>query len=111
MVVCISNFRGLQNFSPGWYHLDTCLYHCSNENTKRYGFKTHSDGSDPTTWSADEVPASQSAQDNIGSGMASNQIHLQASSDGTLYCTAKTRYAKAGQPQLILLVRRSSGKW
>jgi hypothetical protein len=29
----------------------------SNQNAKRFGFKTHTNGADPTVWSADEVPA------------------------------------------------------
>ncbi|SHF69317.1 metallophosphoesterase [Flavisolibacter ginsengisoli] len=83
----------------------------SNQKTKRFGFKTHKDGSSPNTWTADEVPASQSAQDDIGAGMASNQFNVQSTSDGTLYCAAKTNYNKTGNPQLIMLVRRPNGKW
>jgi hypothetical protein len=41
----------------------------SNQNTKHFGFETHTDGASPTAWSTDEVPASQSAL-NIGAGMA-----------------------------------------
>ncbi|MCC6271144.1 MAG: putative Ig domain-containing protein, partial [Microbacteriaceae bacterium] len=40
----------------------------SNQNTQRFGFRIHNDGGAPATWAADEVPASQSAQ-NVGLGM------------------------------------------
>ena len=33
----------------------------SNQNTKRFGFRMHVDGTSPDVWTADEVPASQSA--------------------------------------------------
>lgn len=83
----------------------------SNQNTKRFGFKTHVDGASPTSWSADEVPASQSAIDNIGGGLADDHMNLKVASDGTLYCAAKTSYNRSGYPQLILLVRRPGGSW
>ena len=83
----------------------------SNQNTKRFGFMTHTTGDDPTIWSADETPASQSAIDNVGGGMADNHLNLKVTSDGTLYCVVKTAYNKASYPQLALLVRRPSGVW
>jgi len=83
----------------------------SNQNTKRFGFKVHNDGASPTSWSADELPASQSAIDNIGGGMADDHMNLKVTEDGTLYCAAKTSYNKTGYPQLILLIRRPNGTW
>jgi hypothetical protein len=83
----------------------------SNQITKRFGFKTHADGSDPLVWSADELPASQSANDNVGLGMADDHMNLKVSADGTIYCAAKTSYNIDGQPKLILLIRRPSGVW
>lgn len=82
----------------------------SNQNTKRFGFKYHTDGADPTEWSADEVPASQSALD-IKSGMADDHFNMTVASDGTLYCAVETRYDSAGYTQIGLLVRRPSGTW
>lgn len=82
----------------------------SNQNAKRFGFKTHANGSDPTAWSADEVPASQSAL-NLKYGMADDHINLAAASDGTLYCAVKTGYETSNYPKVALLVRRSSGTW
>lgn len=82
----------------------------SNQNVKRFGFKTHADGTDPTVWSADEVPASQSAI-NTGNGMADNYLNMVASSDGTLYCAVKTGYDKNGFPAMALLVRRPNNTW
>ena len=38
----------------------------SNQTTKRFGFKVHVDGAAATAWSADELPASQSADDTLG---------------------------------------------
>jgi hypothetical protein len=82
----------------------------SNQNTDRFGFSYHVDGTDPTQWSADEVPASQSAL-NVGSGMADDHIHLAVAADGTLYAAVKTSYDKSGYPKMALLVRRPDGTW
>lgn len=82
----------------------------SNQTTRRFGFRTHTDGAAPTEWSKDEVPASQSAQ-NVGEGMADDHVNMAVSKDGTLYCAVKTEYDKKGLPQLALLIRRPSGTW
>ncbi|WP_125185387.1 T9SS type A sorting domain-containing protein [Botryobacter ruber] len=82
----------------------------SNQNTKRFGFKTHANGAAPTAWSADEVPASQSALD-VGKGMADDHLNMAVASDGTLYCAVKTSYDEPGYPKLALLVRRPQGTW
>ncbi|WP_299701341.1 T9SS type A sorting domain-containing protein [uncultured Pontibacter sp.] len=82
----------------------------SNQKTKRWGFKTHKDGDDPTTWSEDEVPASQSAL-STGSGMSDDHISMKVASDGTLFCAVKTGYNTVGLPLIALLVRRPSGEW
>jgi hypothetical protein len=82
----------------------------SNQNARRFGFKTHTNGTDPTIWSADEVPASQSAQ-NMGDGMGDFQLNIAAASDGTLYCAVKTAYDKNGYPTIALLVRRPNNTW
>ena len=83
----------------------------SNQVTKRFGFRTHADGADPAVWSADEIPASQSAINNVGYGMADDHMNLKVASDGTIYCAAKTGYNKDGYAKVILLVRRPSGVW
>ncbi|WP_164891087.1 T9SS type A sorting domain-containing protein [Botryobacter ruber] len=82
----------------------------SNQNTKRFGFKTHTDGADPANWSSDEVPASQSALD-VRYGMADDHLNMAVASDGTLYCAVKTGYDTPGYPKISLLVRRANGTW
>jgi hypothetical protein len=82
----------------------------SNQNTQRFGFRTHNDGASPTSWSADEVPASQSAL-NLGGGMADDHMNLAVASDGTLYSAVKTEYNTTGYPEIALLVRRPNGSW
>src|SRR4029450_9730736 len=82
----------------------------SNQNTQRFGFRTHADGTDPSTWTADELPASQSAP-NGGLGMADDHLHLAVASDGTLYAAVKTSYDTSGYPKIALLVRRPNGTW
>ena len=82
----------------------------SNQRTRRFGFRTHTDGDSPTIWSADEVPASQSAL-NVGTGMADDHLNITVASDGTLYCAVKTSYEKTDYPKLALLVRRPAGTW
>ena len=83
----------------------------SNQTTRRFGFRTHAPGAAPSTWSADELPASQSALDNVGLGMADDHINLKVASDGTLYAAVKTSYDTAGYPLVSLLVRRTTGRW
>lgn len=82
----------------------------TDQNTRRFGFKTHTDGAEPGKWSSDEKPASQSAQ-NVNAGMADDHINMALAKDGTLYCAVKTGYNKVGYPQIALLVRRPSGSW
>lgn len=82
----------------------------SNQNTKRWGFKTHTDGAAASIWSTDEVPSSQSAL-NVGYGMADDHMNLKVAGDGTLYCAIKTGYNDGAYPLIGLLVRRPSGTW
>jgi hypothetical protein len=82
----------------------------SDQNARRFGFKTHTDGDAPENWSADEVPAWQSAL-HVGGGMADDHINIKAAGDGTLYCAVKTSYDKTNYPRLALLIRRPSGTW
>lgn len=86
----------------------------SDQNRKRFGFRTHADGTAPTEWSANELPASQSALD-VGKGMANDHINMAVARDGTLYCAIKTEFRvefeKLPYPLLGLLVRRPSGTW
>lgn len=82
----------------------------SNQNTKLFGFKTHTNGADPAQWSADETPSAQSAL-NIKYGMADDHYNIKVSGDGTLYCSVKTGYNTPNYPQVMLLVRRPSGVW
>ncbi len=80
----------------------------SNQATRRFGFRVHPDGSPPSIWGDDEVPASQSAQ-NVGLGMADDHLNVAVASDATLYAAVKTSYDTAGYPRVALLVRRSNG--
>ncbi len=83
----------------------------SNQDTKRFGFRTHSDGDDPGTWSVDELPASQSANDAVGTGMADDHLNVAVASDGTLYAAVKTGWDTTGYAKIALLVRRPNGAW
>lgn len=83
----------------------------SNQQTKRFGFRVHADSDGPAIWSADEVPASQSAIDNVGTGMADDHLNVAVASDGTLYAAVKTSYDTAGYPKIAFLVRRPNGQW
>lgn len=82
----------------------------SNQNTERFGFRTHAAGASPTTWTADELPASQSAL-NVGAGMADDHMNVKVGSDGTLYAAVKTGYDTSGYPKIALLIRRPNGNW
>jgi hypothetical protein len=82
----------------------------SNQNTKRFGFRTHLDGADPALWTADELPGAQSAL-KIGRGFADDHINLAVASDGTLFAAVKTSYDTSGAPILGILVRRPNGVW
>jgi hypothetical protein len=81
-----------------------------NQNTKRYGFKTHVNGASPTTWSADELPGAGSAL-NIKAGMADDHIDLAVSSNGSLFAVYKTGYDTYGYPKIGLLKRHPNGTW
>ncbi|MBK0403045.1 T9SS type A sorting domain-containing protein [Adhaeribacter sp. BT258] len=82
----------------------------SNQDTQRFGFKMHSDTAPDSIWSADEVPASQSAL-NVGNGFSDDHMNFKVGSNGTLYCAVKTSYDKAGYTKISLLVRRPNGTW
>jgi hypothetical protein len=83
----------------------------SNQQIKRFGFRVHADSDDPTVWSADEVPASQSALDDVGAGMADDHLNLAVATDGTLYAAVKTSYDTPDYPKIALLVRHPNGQW
>jgi hypothetical protein len=83
----------------------------SNQQTKRFGFRVHADSDSPAVWSADEVPASQSAIDNVGIGMADDHLNVAVASDGTLYAAVKTSYDTPGYPKIAFLVRHPNGQW
>ena len=86
----------------------------SNQTTKRFGFKVHVDGAAATAWSADELPASQSADDTLGAafGMADDHMNVRPS----LLMARSTRpsrraMTRAGYPKIALLIRRPTGVW
>jgi hypothetical protein len=82
----------------------------SNQSNDRFGFRMHVDGAAATSWSADEIPASQSALSK-GGGMADDHLNLAVSSNGTVYAAVKTSYDSSGYAKIALLVRRPSGVW
>lgn len=82
----------------------------SDQNSQRFGFKTHNLGDDSAVWSADEVPAAQSALE-VGEGMADDHLNVSVASDGTLFAAVKTSYDTPGYPKVALLVRRPNGVW
>ncbi len=82
----------------------------SNQKQKRFGFKTHLDGANVTSWSSNEVPASQSAV-NVGFGMADDHLNMAVATDGTLYCAVKTGYENSNYPEIALLKRQPNGSW
>jgi hypothetical protein len=83
----------------------------SNQNAKRFGFRTHHDDAPPTQWSNLEIPAAQSAVEELGGGMADDHLDVAVAADGTLYAAIKTSYGRSGYPTIGLLVRRPGGTW
>ncbi|MEI6949909.1 T9SS type A sorting domain-containing protein [Paraflavisolibacter sp. H34] len=83
----------------------------SNQNTRRFYFRTHSDGASPATWSPEELPAIESVKDNVGLGLADDHLNIVPAADGTLYCAVKTGFDRDDYPTLALLVRRPAGTW
>jgi len=78
----------------------------SNQEAYAFGFKTHVDGADPSSWSADEVPASGGTENKI----ADDHVNVAVASDGTLYAAVKTGlYGR----NAYMLVRRpgTSAAW
>ena len=82
----------------------------SNQNTKRFGFRVHKNGTGPENWTEDEIPASSSAIA-MKDGMADDHLNIAVASDGTLYVAVKTSYDTMDYPLIALLVRQPSGKW
>ena len=83
----------------------------SNQNSKRFGFRVHRDGEAAENWSDDEQPASQSALDNIGDGMADDHLNFCIGRDGTLYAAVKTSYDMDDYPLIGFLRRHPNGQW
>ena len=82
----------------------------SNQGTRLFGFKMHSDSDPDSVWSSDEAPASQYAL-NVHNGFADDHLNLKVGSNGTLYATVKTSYDTKGYTKITLLVRRPNGTW
>ena len=79
----------------------------SNQSNSTFGFRTHTDGENPSTWNSAEIAAPQSQ----ASRMADDHLNLAVAADGTLYVAAKTSFDGGGRPEIILLVRRPDGSW
>lgn len=82
----------------------------SNQNSQRFGFRTHRSGDEASVWSDEEVPAAQSALP-VGNGMADDHLNVCVAQNGTLFAAVKTSYDTPGYPKVALLVRRSNGVW
>ncbi|WP_265522666.1 LamG-like jellyroll fold domain-containing protein, partial [Oerskovia flava] len=82
----------------------------SDQSRKRFGFRTHADGANASTWTADERPA-QSSGLSLGGGMADDHLNVAMSDDGTLYAAVKTSYNSSSAPVIGLLVRHPDGTW
>ena len=82
----------------------------SNQNAKRFYFRVHQPGDDPTNWSTAEIAAGQAAL-NVGAGMADDHLHMAVAADGTIYAAVKTSYDTSGKTKLGLIVRRPNGVW
>jgi hypothetical protein len=82
----------------------------NNAALRGFGFKTHTDGANPATWSADEVPGSESMAAN-GGGLAEDMFNMKVGADGTLYVAFKTRFNLPGSTNIGLLIRRPNGVW
>ncbi|HQZ84062.1 MAG TPA: hypothetical protein PLB21_00340, partial [Actinomycetota bacterium] len=81
----------------------------SNQQTRRFGFRTHVDGASPSSWSTVEnVPASSL---NLGDGVADDHVNVAVSSAGKLYAAVKTSYNSTGATVIALLVRNANGNW
>ena len=81
----------------------------SNQDTERFGFRYHVDGTDPTVWSADEMPVLESMSTS-GGGLADDHVNVATSSDGTIYAAVKTSFG-GSMAQIGLLVRHPTGSW
>jgi hypothetical protein len=79
----------------------------SNQSADRFGFRVHVDGASPSTWLAPEVPALQSAANN----MADDHLNVAVASNGTIYAAVKTSFDSSSRPEIALLVRRPNGVW
>jgi hypothetical protein len=77
----------------------------SNQNDKQFGFRIHVDGTTPTAWLADEIPAAGG----ISGGVADDHLNVATASDGTLFAAVKTSFNTAGHAEIALLVRRPDG--
>ncbi|MBO9682565.1 MAG: hypothetical protein J7502_07855, partial [Flavisolibacter sp.] len=82
----------------------------SNQTTGLFGFRTHTDGANPASWTATETPGSESIIPG-NPKMADDHMNLVLASDGTLYVAAKTSYDAGNLPELVFFVRRPSGIW
>jgi hypothetical protein len=82
----------------------------SDQNSERFGFRYHVDGTAAEDWSQLEIPADHSALE-VGNGMADDHLNVAVGTDGTLYVAVKTSYDRSGYPKLGLLVRRPDGSW
>lgn len=83
---------------------DTIGVFWSDQKTKRFGFRTHVDGTAANVWTANEIPGAQQAV-SVGHGMADDHIHLAVTSNNTLYAVVKTGYDNSNYPLVGLLVR------
>jgi hypothetical protein len=74
-----------------------------NQTQSFYRFAVHTDGADDQQW-AGEVALE-------GEDLANDHINLKADSTGRVFAAVKTSLKGRDEPQLVLLVRETSGQW
>jgi hypothetical protein len=84
----------------------------SNQYTRTFGFKTHSNGNSQDIWSEDEKPCAQ-CPTNIGDGASDDHINMATTSNGDLFSVVKTGYDNnnLNLPLIGLLKRNANGVW
>ncbi len=82
----------------------------SDQHSKVFGFRTHTDGTDPAEW-AEPVAIRHEAKQRKKGSFADDHLNLSVAQDGTLYAAIKTSYQSGKYTQIGMLVRRPNGEW
>jgi hypothetical protein len=76
----------------------------SDQRRDEVGFAWRRDGSPPEQWTDKETAAA-------GARTADDHLHAARAPDDTLWLATKNSVDRRGEPQLVLRVRESSGRW